>query len=66
LAILTCSSIAGSRDPRGIKCLHAHAAQALAFGYNPVGSWVLAETGSCSSAVPCGKSVAHQATEAPQ
>jgi len=37
--------IAGSSDPMRLKCLHAHVADYLATGINPVGKRVLGETG---------------------
>lgn len=39
------SGIAGSRDTRGLKCLHAHAAFALARPGYVLGERILAETG---------------------
>ena len=45
--VLKETSIAGSHHLMGLKCLHAHAAHALAGGENPVGAAVLAAIGSC-------------------
>ncbi len=39
--ILETTTIAGSRHPNGVKCLHAHAAQFLFMGSNPIGQEVL-------------------------
>ncbi len=46
--ILTRTTIAGSMDISGVKCLHAHLAQELAFGNNPIGKEILARVGNCS------------------
>ncbi|GAB4276146.1 MAG: DUF501 domain-containing protein [Candidatus Rifleibacteriota bacterium] len=46
--ILSETTIAGSMDVSGVKCLHAHLAQELAFGNNPIGKEVLAKIGSCA------------------
>ncbi|MDN5279332.1 MAG: uncharacterized protein PWR01_3297 [Clostridiales bacterium] len=45
--ILTETTIAGSRNIAGVKCLHAHLAQELAFGNNPIGKDVLVQVGNC-------------------
>ncbi|MBE3599529.1 MAG: DUF501 domain-containing protein [Limnochordaceae bacterium] len=45
---LATSGVAGIREPVGIKCLHAHLADYLGRGDNPIGEWVtrqLAATG---------------------
>jgi hypothetical protein len=39
--------------PERVKCLHAHVAQELADGPNPVGSWALAATGWPDCALAC-------------
>ncbi len=41
-AALTGVAVAGAREPRHPKCLHAHLAFALAEGGSPVGDWILA------------------------
>lgn len=48
LVILSETTIAGSIDISGVKCLHAHMAQELAFGNNPIGREILAANGSCN------------------
>ncbi len=52
--ILTETTIAGSRDFRGVKCLHSHLAHELAFGGNPIGAEVLNLVGNCTLADACG------------
>ncbi len=52
--ILTETTIAGSRDFRGVKCLHSHLAHELAFGGNPIGYEVLNLIGNCTLADACG------------
>ncbi len=47
LTILSETTIAGSFDIKGVKCLHAHLAQELAFGNNPIGHEILAMIGIC-------------------
>lgn len=47
--VLSETTIAGSADVAGVKCLHAHLAQELAFGNNPIGREILARTGNCTS-----------------
>ena len=37
--------VAGSGDPRHVKCLHAHLAFALAEGGSPVGDWIMRRAG---------------------
>lgn len=54
--ILIDTSVAGSRDFYGVKCLHAHLAQYLAFGNNPIGEEVLQRIGQCQKNDDCGKS----------
>lgn len=46
--ILAETTIAGSIDFSGVKCLHAHLAQELAFGNNPIGREILARIGNCN------------------
>ena len=48
------TTIAGSRQPEGVKCLHAHLAQHLAFGHNPIGELVSARVGPCDVERACG------------
>ncbi len=48
------TTVAGSRDFRGVKCLHAHLAHELAYGGNPIGAEVLKMIGNCSPADDCG------------
>ena len=48
LKILSETTIAGSIDISGVKCLHAHLAQELAFGNNPIGREILEQVGNCS------------------
>ncbi len=50
--VLRETSVAGSHHLMGLKCLHAHAAHALAGGENPVGTAILAETGMCNGCHP--------------
>jgi len=38
---------------KGVKCLHAHAADALAGNDNPVGEWVLSRIGPLDCTEPC-------------
>ncbi len=52
--ILTETTIAGSKDFRGVKCLHSHLAHELAFGGNPIGAEVLNLVGNCTLADACG------------
>jgi hypothetical protein len=47
-SILQNTTIAGSKDYHGVKCLHAHLAQELAYGNNIIGREVLAITGNCT------------------
>ncbi|MBF0545356.1 MAG: DUF501 domain-containing protein [Candidatus Riflebacteria bacterium] len=49
IRILRETSIAGSRDLLGVKCLHAHLAHFLAYGNNPIGEEVLRLIGPCCS-----------------
>ena len=51
--VLEETNIAGSRNMLGVKCLHAHSAQTLAFGRNPIGEMVLEKIGRCQADVPC-------------
>lgn len=51
--ILTETTIAGSRDFRGVKCLHSHLAHELAFAGNPIGADVINIIGHCSKADNC-------------
>jgi uncharacterized protein len=41
---LTGTPVAGAREPRHPKCLHAHLAFALAEGGSPVGDWIATRT----------------------
>lgn len=52
--ILGETTVAGSKDFRGVKCLHAHLAHELAFGNNPIGAEVLSMVGRCSVGDQCG------------
>jgi hypothetical protein len=53
--ILSTTTIAGSRDFKGVKCLHSHLAQELAFHNNPIGAEVLEQVKNCSKTDCCGK-----------
>lgn len=53
LQILSSTSIAGSKDWHGVKCLHSHVAHQLAFGSNPIGEEVIKITGDCSDSPLC-------------
>jgi len=52
--ILTETTIAGSKDFRGVKCLHSHVAHELAYGMNSIGAETLKIIGKCSSSDICG------------
>ena len=52
--ILAETTVAGSRDFRGVKCLHSHLAQELAFANNPIGAEVIGIVGHCSKEDACG------------
>lgn len=52
--ILQNTTVAGSRDFYGVKCLHAHLAHYLAFGNNPIGEDVFKKIGSCTAEDNCG------------
>lgn len=52
--ILTETTVAGSRDFRGVKCLHSHLAQELAYGGNPIGAEVIRQVGHCEKSHACG------------
>jgi len=52
--ILTSTTVAGSKDFNGVKCLHSHLAQELAFHNNPIGAAVLEQIKSCSMSDHCG------------
>lgn len=52
-ALLEAVGIAGSRNPAAVKCLHAHLAQELAVGHNPLGRLLLRQTGPCTAEPPC-------------
>jgi len=52
--ILSENSVAGSKDLTGVKCLHSHVAQELAYGNNPIGAEVLRIIGNCSKHDICG------------
>lgn len=48
--------VAGSGDPRYVKCLHAHLAFALAEGGGPVGDWIMEHAGITWPGDCCGAS----------
>ena len=52
--ILKNTSVAGSRDYHGVKCLHAHLAHFLAFGNNPIGKEIFEKIGDCPNECNCG------------
>jgi hypothetical protein len=52
--ILGETTVAGSKDFRGVKCLHAHLAQELAFHNNPIGEAVLDRVKNCCESDNCG------------
>ena len=52
--ILKNTSVAGSRDYHGVKCLHAHLAHYLAFGNNPIGREIFEKIGNCPNESNCG------------
>jgi hypothetical protein len=52
--ILAETTVAGSRDFNGVKCLHSHLAQELAFHNNPIGATVLTQIKNCSEKDHCG------------
>lgn len=52
--ILRDTTVAGSKDFRGVKCLHSHVAHQLAFGNNPIGAEVLKLIGACQLEDNCG------------
>jgi len=54
-SVLTSTNIVGSRNLLGVKCLHAHVAQALSFGANPIGDDILARLGRCGKNANCGQ-----------
>ncbi len=54
-SVLSGTNIVGSRSLLGVKCLHAHVAQALSFGANPIGDDVLARVGRCGKDANCGQ-----------
>ncbi len=58
LDILSKTTIAGSVDYKGVKCLHSHVAQELAFHNNPIGREVLKEFGECNTNSLCMPSFA--------
>lgn len=58
--ILSSTTIAGSKDFRGVKCLHSHLAQELAFHNNPVGAAVLEQIKNCRKEDSCGTYVARR------
>ncbi len=53
--ILKNTTIAGSRNISGVKCLHAHLAHYLAFGNNPIGEDVFKKIGPCTVEDKCGE-----------
>ena len=54
--ILAETTVAGSKDFRGVKCLHSHLAQELAFHNNPIGASVLEQIKNCNEKDHCGTS----------
>ncbi len=52
--ILSGTTVAGSRDFRGVKCLHSHLAQELAYHNNPIGAEILEQIKNCSADDHCG------------
>ncbi|HOT28223.1 MAG TPA: DUF501 domain-containing protein [Candidatus Ozemobacteraceae bacterium] len=52
-SVLSATNIVGSRSMFGVKCLHAHVAQSLSFGSNPIGDDVLARVGPCDKSMNC-------------
>ncbi|HOY65860.1 MAG TPA: DUF501 domain-containing protein [Candidatus Ozemobacteraceae bacterium] len=58
-SVLSGTNIVGSRSPVGVKCLHAHVAQSLTFGSNPIGDDVLARVGRCGNEAGCGQVKPH-------
>lgn len=61
--ILSATTIAGSKDFRGVKCLHSHLAQELAFHNNPVGAAVLELIKNCSEKDSCGAYIAKRSDQ---
>lgn len=62
--ILKNNSIAGSKDVTGVKCLHSHLAQELAYGNNPVGAEVLRILGgACAAGDVCQAKSTQEATK---
>jgi len=53
--ILETATIAGSRSIFGVKCLHAHLAQTMVGGKNPIGKTIAEKIGPCTADVPCVK-----------
>ena len=51
--ILKNTSIAGSHNVCGVKCLHAHLAHYLAFGNNPIGKEIIEKIGNCDKESNC-------------
>lgn len=54
--VLGKTTIAGSSNYTGVKCLHAHLAQELVYGNNPLGRIVLKKTGPCNGEHQKGQS----------
>lgn len=52
-SVLSATNIVGSRNMFGVKCLHAHVAQTLSFGSNPIGEDVLGRLGPCDKGLDC-------------
>lgn len=61
--ILSLTTIAGSKDYRGVKCLHSHLAQELAFHNNPIGAVVLERIGNCKLNDHCGAAGARRSEQ---
>ncbi len=53
--ILKETTVAGSHNFYGVKCLHAHLAHYLAFGNNPIGKEIFEKIGECPNLDYCGK-----------
>lgn len=53
--ILKETTVAGSRNFRGVKCLHSQVAHELAFGGNPIGAEALKIIGRCKPEDICGR-----------
>ncbi len=53
--ILRDTTIAGSKDFRGVKCLHSHVAHYLAYGHNPIGKACMGNKDPMDYCKPCRK-----------